>query len=106
MIIDGMDKFSLAENKERKGFFFLANAPSTKEAATRLCDVLIATNVSQKLPETIYLGDKGLSVFVFGDDFDSPVFFQAASMAEQFGVCKVGPIAELENLQHPDIKIN
>lgn len=99
-----MDKFSLAENRERKGFFFLANTPSTKEAAMRLSDIIVKSNVSKELPEAIYLGDKGLSVFVWGDDFHGPSFFKGADLAKQLGFCEIGPIAELEKLSHPDLK--
>lgn len=100
-----MNQFSISQTKDRKGFFFLAGTKSSPEAAERLMQTLIDCGITKDKPETFFIGENGLSVFVYGDDFDMPSFFQQAQMVEQMGFCKVGTFKELpELLGHPDLK--
>ena len=67
----------------RLGFVFKAKVRSSDEAIENLCNVLISYNVARELPEFVNRVGDNIVVFVYGDDFDSPAFFEYADMAQQ-----------------------
>lgn len=68
----------------RHGFVFKANAKSSDEAIENLCNMLISYGITSELPEFVTRVNEQCTVFVYGDDFDSPTFFQRADMAAMF----------------------
>lgn len=72
-----------ADYNTRLGFVFKAGVRSSDEAIENLCNVLISYNVARELPEFVNRVGDNIVVFVYGDDFDSPVFFQYADMAQR-----------------------
>ena len=98
MNIKKLSEFDYEKNKEKKGFFFLANSHSSENSIKGLCDKLILSHVAEAYPKEVYQ-QANLTIFVYGDiPIDMPAFFKGAKMAEQVGICKVGSLAELKEV--------
>ena len=93
MKIQPITKEELTKYAEKKGFVFTAGAASSDASIKNLCHVLIARNVTKSLPELVGRLENS-TVFVYGDDFDGPMFFAGAGLAEQMGIAKVEAIFE------------
>lgn len=93
MTIEPITKEDLRKYKENKGFVFSANSPSSDAAIKNLCHVLIARKITKILPQLVGRYENSV-VFVYGDDFDGPMFFAGAGMAQNMGICQIESISE------------
>jgi hypothetical protein len=93
MTIEPISKENLRKYESNKGFVFSANSPSSDAAIKNLCHVLIARKITKVLPQLVDRYENSV-IFVYGDDFDGPMFFAGARLAEQMGVAKIESISE------------
>lgn len=67
----------------RLGFVFKSKSQPSDGSIENLCNVLINFGVAREFPEFVVRVNE-CTVFIYGDDFDSPLFFQRADMAAIF----------------------
>lgn len=73
----------------RLGFVFHGASASSDDSIERLCNTLIQHNITTELPEFIVRFSDSDFAAVYGDNFDSPAFFQRSDIAERLHICKV-----------------
>jgi hypothetical protein len=70
------------------GFIFQGNTHSPDSSLEKLCNTLITHGVTSEYPQFVVRLDNLTTVFVYGDDFNSPLFCQNSMMANHMGICK------------------
>lgn len=74
---------------DRKGFVFNAQPRSSEEAINRLCEFLIAKEITDELPDFVVRLTDTLTAFVYNDTFDNPAFLRGSMIAMKMGICQV-----------------
>jgi len=69
---------------DRKGFVFQGQTPSSDDSCELLAAVLVQKDITKDQPEFVVKLNDMTFLFVYGDDFDTPKFWQRAS-----GVCQM-----------------
>jgi len=64
----------------RHGFVFKADTKSSDESIEKVCNALIENNITKEMPEFVVRSSDQITVFVYGDDFNSPEFFRRADI--------------------------
>jgi len=73
---------------QNHGFILQGNSNSPDSSLEKLCNALITHGVTSEYPQFVVRLDNLTTVFVYGDDFNSPLFYQNSMMANLMGICK------------------
>jgi hypothetical protein len=81
------------------GFVFQSNQSSSDDSIKLLCDTLIKHNVTTQYPEFVARLNPNITIFVYGDDFDSPLFCKYSMLGNQLGICVTDTLNTFLNSQ-------